>query len=85
MPFSRLSWRLVIPAVVVLGLLNFGVVHFVREAYPADPFKSEALAKCIAGDPGFVRFFSDDRDKCYARQPRQSRLEIAGRTEPESN
>lgn len=75
MPFSRFGLRIVIPAVVVFGLVNVGAVKFVRDAYPADPFKSEALAKCVAGDPGFIRFFSDDRAKCYARQPRQSRLE----------
>jgi hypothetical protein len=77
MPFTRLGWRILIPAIVVLALLNIGAIRFVREAYPADPFKAEALAKCIAGDPGFVRFFSDDRAKCYARQPRQTRLENA--------
>jgi hypothetical protein len=75
MPFSRLGWRVIVPAVVIFGLLNVGAVKFVRDAYPADPFKSEALAKCVAGDPGFIRFSPDDRTRCYARQPRQTRLE----------
>ena len=75
MPFARLSWRVIIPAIVLLALLNVGAVRFVRDAYPADPFKSQALARCVASDPGFVRFFFDDREKCYARQPRQTRLE----------
>lgn len=75
MPFARLGWRIIVPAVIVFVLLNIGAVRFIREAYPSDPFKSEALAKCIAGDPGFVRFFPNDRDQCYARQPRTSRLE----------
>jgi hypothetical protein len=75
MPFARLGWRITIPAVAAFVLLNVGAVKFVRDAYPADPFKSEALAKCIAGDPGFVRFLPDDRARCYARQPRQTRLE----------
>jgi hypothetical protein len=81
MPFSRLGWRIIVPTVVVFGLLNVGAVRFVRDAFPADPFKSEALAKCVAGDPGFIRFFSDDRAKCYARQPRQSRLENPAETQ----
>lgn len=81
MPFSRLGWRIIVPAVVVFALLNIGAIKFVRDAYPADPFKSEALAKCVAGDPGFVRFFSNDRQLCYARQPRTSRLEAATDTQ----
>jgi hypothetical protein len=75
MPFARLGWRIIVPAVLAFVLLNVGAVKFVRDAYPADPFKSEALAKCVAGDPGFVRFLPDDRARCYARQPRQTRLE----------
>jgi hypothetical protein len=75
MPFARLGWRIIVPAAAAFVLLNIGAVKFVRDAYPADPFKSEALAKCTAGDPGFVRFFPDDRARCYARQPRQTRLE----------
>jgi hypothetical protein len=81
MPFSRLSWRILVPAALALVALNVGVVRFVRDAYPADPFKSQALAKCVAGDPGFVRFFSDDRERCYARQPRQTRLENTSETQ----
>ena len=83
MPFSRLGWRVAIPAVVVFALLNIGAIKFIRDAYPTDPFKSEALAKCVAGDPGFVRFFPDDRARCYARQPRQTRLENTGGTQPD--
>jgi hypothetical protein len=75
MAFSRLDWRIVVPALVVLLLLYVGATKFISDAYPADPFKSEALAKCVAGDPGFVRFFPGERDRCYARQPRTSRLE----------
>jgi hypothetical protein len=71
MPF-RLGWRFVFPVALAAILLNVGAVQFVREAYPADPFKSQALAKCLANDPGFIRFISEDRDKCYARQPRQT-------------
>jgi hypothetical protein len=81
MPVFRLGWRVVVPVVVVLGLLNIGGVKFVRDAYPADPFKSEALAKCVAGDPAFIRFLPGDRDRCYARQPRQSHLDNPGRPE----
>jgi hypothetical protein len=80
MPSSRLSWPIVVPAVIVLALLGLGGAKFVRDAYPADPFQSEALAKCVAGDPGFVRFFPNERARCYARQPRQTRLEAASET-----
>jgi len=80
MAFSRLGWRIVVPALVVLILLYVGA-KFIRDAYPTDPFKSQALAKCVAGDPGFVRFFPDERDKCYARQPRTSRLETPAYTQ----
>jgi hypothetical protein len=79
MPFSRWSWRIV-PAVIVFVLLALGGTKFVHDGYPSDPFQSQALAKCVAGDPGFVRFFPDDRVRCYARQPRQSRLEATGET-----
>jgi hypothetical protein len=75
MPFSRLGWRIGIPLIIAFVLLNVGALKFIHDAYPADPFKSEALAKCVAGDPGFVRFFPGDRAQCYARQPRQSRAE----------
>jgi hypothetical protein len=85
MAFSRLGWRVIFPAVIVFGLLNLGAVKFVHEAYPADPFKSEALAKCVAGDPAFIRFSPDDRAKCYARQPRQTRLETPNGAEQTSN
>jgi hypothetical protein len=85
MPFARVGWRIAIPAIVVFILVDVGAAKFVRDAYPTDPFKSEALAKCLAGDPGFIRFFADDRAKCYARQPRQTRLEIAGNEERQSN
>lgn len=81
MPFTRLGWRIIVPALIVFVLLNVGAVRFLRAAYPSDPFKSEALAKCIAGDPGFVRFFPNDREQCYARQPRTSRLENTSDTQ----
>ena len=81
MPVFRLGWRVVVPVVLILTLLNIGVFKFVRDAYPADPFKSEALAKCVAGDPAFIRFLPSDRDRCYARQPRQSRLDNPGRSD----
>ena len=85
MPTFRLGWRVVIPVVVVFSVLNIGAVKFVRDAYPADPFKAEALAKCVAGDPAFIRFLPGDRDRCYARQPRQSRLDHPGRSEVASD
>jgi len=85
MPFFRLGWRVVVPVVLVFSLVNVGAIKFVRDAYPSDPFRSEALAKCIAADPGFIRFIPIDRDRCYARQPRLSRLFGADGAELERN
>jgi len=82
MPFSRLSWRVIVPALLAFVLINVGAIRFIRDAYPSDPFKSQALTKCVAGDPGFVRFFAIDREQCYARQPRQTRLESSSGTQP---
>jgi hypothetical protein len=61
--------RLGIGAGIVVMLLAVGGLKFVRDAYPGDPFKSEALRNCLAHDRGFIRFFPQDRAECYARQP----------------
>lgn len=66
----RLVRRAAIPTVIAIGLFNIGGIAFIKDAYPADPFKAGALAKCSASDPGFVRFFPGERARCYARQPR---------------
>jgi hypothetical protein len=42
MPLSRLGWRIGIPLIIAFVLLYIGAVKFIRDAYPADPFKSEA-------------------------------------------
>jgi hypothetical protein len=54
---------------IALLLLAIGGLKFVRDAYPANPFKSEALRHCLARDRGFTRFSPDQRADCYARQP----------------
>jgi hypothetical protein len=54
---------------IVVMLLAVGGLKFVRDAYPADPFKSEALRNCLLHDRAFIRFSSQDRADCYARQP----------------
>ena len=72
MPLVRLLRRLAIALAVVFGLSNIGVVKFVRDAYPADPYKSHALSQCLAAEPGFIRFSAADRERCYARQPRRT-------------
>ena len=72
MPVVRLLRRLLIVLFVVFGLMNIGVIRFVRDAYPADPYKSHALAQCLAAEPGFIRFSAAERERCYARQPRQT-------------
>ena len=70
---SRLVRRTALTLVMGAILYNFGGSDYVRQAYPADPTKSEALANCAATDPSFVRFFPSDRARCYARQPRLMR------------
>ncbi|HEY1795059.1 MAG TPA: hypothetical protein VGG57_02955 [Stellaceae bacterium] len=57
---------------IMVLLLAVGGLKYARDAYPADPFKSEALRNCLAHDPGFIRFSSQDRADCYARQPQMS-------------
>lgn len=69
----RLVRRTALTAVMGVVLYNVGGADFVRQAYPADPFKSEALANCAASDPSFVRYFPTARARCYARQPRLMR------------
>ena len=66
MPVVR---RLGITGVIVVLLLAVGGLKFVRDAYPADPFKSEALRNCLMHDRAFIRFWPSDRADCYARQP----------------
>ena len=57
---------------IAVTLLAVGGLKFVRDAYPADPFKSEALRNCVLNDRGFIRFSPEDRASCYARQPQLS-------------
>ncbi|HEX3882576.1 MAG TPA: hypothetical protein VHW66_07960 [Stellaceae bacterium] len=61
--------RLGITFGIVALLLSVGGLKFVRDAYPGDPFKSEALRNCLAHDPAFIRFSPEQRAGCYARQP----------------
>ncbi len=68
----RLVGRFAVAVAVVVVIVNIGIMRLIREAYPADPFKSDALAKCLAADPGFVRFLAADRARCYARQPHRA-------------
>jgi len=67
MPVVR---RLGIGVSMVGLLLAVGGLKFVRDAYPADPFKSEALRNCVMHDRAFIRFSPQDRAECYARQPK---------------
>jgi hypothetical protein len=62
--------RLVLFAAGILLTLNLfddRPRQFVTAAYPSDPFKREALAKCLRADPTFIRFLADERDECYLR------------------
>jgi len=72
MPGLRLARKLGIVAVIIGALLGVGGLKFVRDAYPADPFKSSALENCLAADHGFVRYFPEERARCYARQPQMT-------------
>jgi hypothetical protein len=65
----RLGWRIALPFAILIVALNIGSLKYVRDAYPADPFKRVALAHCVAADAGFVRFLASDREACYTRQP----------------
>jgi hypothetical protein len=65
--------RLGIAFGIVVVLLSVGGLKFVRDAYPGDPFRSEALRNCLAHDPGFIRFSPEERASCYARQPQLAR------------
>ncbi len=66
MPVVR---RMGIVVGIVVMLLAVGGLKFVRDAYPADPFKSEALRNCVMHDRAFIRFSPEQRADCYARQP----------------
>ena len=72
MPGLWLVRRLAVAVVIAGVLLGVGGLKFVRDAYPADPFRSDALAKCLAADHDFVRFFAEHRARCYARQPQMA-------------
>jgi hypothetical protein len=69
MPVVR---RLGIVLGIMVLLLAVGGLKFVRDAYPGDPFKSEALRNCLAHDSGFIRFSPEQRADCYAHQPQLS-------------
>ena len=52
---------------LVFNLVDDRPRHFLAAAYPANPFKREALQKCLDADPTFVRFLPDQRSACYIR------------------
>jgi hypothetical protein len=82
---SRLGWRIAVPLAILFVALNIGSLKYVRDAYPADPFKRMALAHCIASDAGFVRFLGSDREACYTRQPQMPHLFSADSGTPGGN
>ena len=68
----RISTFLVISVVVAATLVTlYGrqAIALVRDAYPSDPARAEALNRCAAGDPHFIRFSERERDGCYAHFP----------------
>ena len=72
MPALQLVRKVGIVVGICGVLLSVGGLKFVRDAYPADPFKSSALNKCLASDHGFIRYFAEERARCYARQPQMA-------------
>lgn len=41
------------------------IIDVYNSAYPSDPAKSAALARCAARNQGFNRLDPDDRERCY--------------------
>jgi hypothetical protein len=82
---SLLGWRIAVPLAILFIALNIGSLNYVRDAYPADPFKRTALAHCVASDAGFVRFFASDREACYTRQPQAPHMFSADSGTPGGN
>jgi hypothetical protein len=54
-------------ALLAVTLIGDRPRQFLAAAYPSDPFKREALAKCLNADPTFIRFFAEQRNACYLR------------------
>ena len=50
---------------VVAVLFGHQAVGLVLAGYPRDTIKREALARCAAADPHFLRFSQRDRAECY--------------------
>ncbi|GEM_PF-2014070 len=63
-PIYRLIGGLVALSVVVF-LFGNQAVGYVQAGYPKDMIKREALARCAAADPHFLRFSQKDRTECY--------------------
>ena len=59
----------------MLLVMGFGVamtvvfdgnpINAIRDAYPSDVAKQEALKRCARMDAAFTRFSTSDRDMCY--------------------
>jgi hypothetical protein len=69
MPASYFTmWGLLI--LMVLGAVGGLLVHgnvwgSIRDAYPADVTRRDALRRCGEMDAAFSRFSEDDRQNCY--------------------
>jgi hypothetical protein len=63
---QRSLWMMMVVVAVAIATFGDGIPPFLRAAYPTDPFKRDALAKCQAVDVSFVRFSSGDRAACYS-------------------
>jgi hypothetical protein len=55
---------------LMLGALGGGIIHGdifgdLRDAYPSDPARREALNRCQGMMPEFSRFSGEDRETCY--------------------
>ncbi len=63
-PTIRIIGGVAILAIVAV-LFGQQAIGVVLAGYPRDTIKREALARCAAADPHFVRFSQRDRTECY--------------------
>jgi hypothetical protein len=69
MPASQFTmWGML--TLMIFGAVIGGVIHgdlfsSLRDAYPSDPAKQEALHHCGQMDGAFSRFSEQDRARCY--------------------
>lgn len=77
-----------LPLLFSIGYVGFEhhdkIIDQYNAAYPSDPARSAALAKCATRDPGFIRLDADEREHCYRAVFGNDRtaLELPARVSP---